>query len=85
MFQRSGEQLDGRRRARPSRGVRAQEILGITVATVGTLILFGACLYRRLRHPDWTGGQALEAFWPLYIAGALSICIGWFLNDLDND
>jgi hypothetical protein len=50
-------------------------------AAVGSLILLGACLYRRMRHTDWTGGQAVAVLWPVYLVGALSICSGWLFRE----
>ena len=47
----------------------------------GSLILMGACLYRRIRHPDWTGGQAVAVLWPVYLVGVGSICSGWLFRD----
>src|SRR5215467_155067 len=47
----------------------------------GSLILLCACLYRRIKHPDWTGGQAVAVLWPVYIIGAFSICSGWLFRD----
>jgi hypothetical protein len=46
----------------------------------GSLILLGTCLYRRVRHPDWTGGQALTVLWPVYLVGVMSICSGWLFR-----
>ena len=48
---------------------------------VGSLILLGACLYRRIGHPDWTGAQAVAAFWPIYLVAGVSICSGWLFGD----
>jgi hypothetical protein len=47
----------------------------------GSLILLGACLYRRIKHPDWTGGQAVAALWPVYLIAVVSICSGWLFRD----
>lgn len=63
---------------------RVQNFLAVLASVAGALILFGACLYRRLWHPEWTGGQALEALWPFYLAGALPICIAWYFGDAEN-
>lgn len=49
----------------------------------GSLILLSACLYRRIRHPDWTGGQAVAGLWPVYLVGIVSICSGWLFRDAD--
>jgi hypothetical protein len=66
----------------PADGARRLQDVARTWAVLGGfLILFGTCLYRRIRHPDWTGGQALAALWPLYLAGVVSICSGWLLKD----
>lgn len=84
MFQRSDvDRLGSEEPPRPSR--RTLDFLYISVATAGTLVLLGACLYRRLRHPEWTGGQALQVLWPFYLAGALSICTAWLFNDAKSE
>jgi hypothetical protein len=49
----------------------------------GSLILLSACLYRRVRHPDWTGGQAVAVLWPIYLVGIVSICSGWLFRNAD--
>lgn len=59
---------------------RAHARLCISGAVAGMVVLLGACLYRRWLHPDWTGAQALAALWPVYIAGAVSVCAGWYFN-----
>jgi hypothetical protein len=59
---------------------RAQSCLCISGAVFGVAALLGASLYRRWLHPDWTGAQALAALWPVYIAGAISVCTGWYFN-----
>jgi len=52
-----------------------------TLALVGALVLAGACVYRRVWRPDWTGGEALEALWPFYVAGAVSVASRWLVKD----
>jgi len=90
MFQRSDgnlNRLDRKEQARPSQlqRQRALDILWVWAASAGTLVLLGACLYRRLRHPEWTGGQALQVLWPFYLAGAMSICVGWIFSDAKSE
>lgn len=60
---------------------RSQDLVRAWAVAAGSLILLGACLYRRIRHPDWTGGQALASLWAVYLAGAVSICGGWLCDD----
>ena len=76
------DQLGRREPPGPSRSRwrSLRSLLGLSVASVGALALLGTCLYRRLRHPEWTGAQALGALWPLYLAGAVSICSGWLCS-----
>src|SRR5215831_16372199 len=59
----------------------SQDLVRAWAVAAGSLILLGACLYRRIRHPDWTGGQAVAVLWPMYVVGVLSICGGWLLRD----
>jgi hypothetical protein len=59
---------------------RMQELLIGSAVIAGALCLLGACAYRRVWHPEWTGGQALQALWPFYLAAALSIYCGWRFN-----
>ncbi len=52
-----------------------------TLAIVGGgLGLLGACLFRYVVRPDWSAGEALEVLWPLYLAGALSLVLGWLVE-----
>jgi len=59
----------------------APDVVRTWAVLAGFAILFGTCLYRRIRHPDWSGGQALAALWPVYLAGVVSICSGWLFKD----
>lgn len=59
---------------------RTRHFLTVSAVVAGALFLLGACLYRRVWHPEWTGGQALAVFWPLYLAAASSIFFGWRFN-----
>ena len=53
----------------------------ITFAIVtGGLMLLGSCLYRPVFHPDWTAAEALEYLWPFYVAGTLSVVLGWLVE-----
>ena len=61
-----------------SRWVREQ-LVTLTIAA-GALVLLGACVYRHVARPDWTAGEALEVLWPLYLAGALSLVLGWLIE-----
>jgi hypothetical protein len=33
-----------------------------------------------LCRPSGSAGEALEALWPLYLAGALSLVLGWLIE-----
>jgi hypothetical protein len=61
-----------------SRRLREQLVTLVTVA--GGIALLGACVYRSVAHPEWTAGEALDALWPLYLAGALSLVVGWLME-----
>jgi hypothetical protein len=61
-----------------SRWLREQVVTLVIVA--GGLGLLGACVYRYVAYPDWTAGEALEALWPLFPAGALSLVLGWLIE-----
>lgn len=61
-----------------SRWLREQIVTLAVVA--GGIGLLGACLYRYVAYPDWTAGEALETLWPLYLAGALSLVLGWLIE-----
>ena len=72
---------EARTQASRGREHRSQNLVRAWAVAAGSLILLGVCLYRRIRHPDWTGGQALAALWAVYLAGAVSICGGWLCHD----
>ena len=61
-----------------SRWLREQVATLVIVA--GGVGLLGACVYRYVAYPDWTAGEALGALWPLYLAGALSVLLGWLID-----
>ena len=61
-----------------SRWLREQVVTLVIVA--GGIGLLGACVFRYVAYPDWTAGEALEALWPLYLAGALSLVLGWLIE-----
>jgi hypothetical protein len=54
-----------------------RHLLTVSAMIAGAVFLLGACLYRRVWHPEWTGGQALAGLWPFYLVAALSIYFGW--------
>jgi len=60
---------------------RALHLVRFWGVAVGSLILLGACLYRRVKHPDWTGAQALAILWPIYLVAGISICSGWLFSN----
>jgi hypothetical protein len=74
-------ECEARTQASRGREHRSQGLVRAWAVAAGSLILLGVCLYRRIRHPDWTGGQALAALWAVYLAGAVSICGGWLCHD----
>jgi hypothetical protein len=57
-----------------------RERLLTSAIAVGGLMLLGSCLYRPIFHPDWTAAEALAALWPFYLAGALSLALGWLIE-----
>jgi hypothetical protein len=61
-----------------SRWLREQ--LATLAIVAGGLGLLGACLYRHIARPEWTASEALGALWPLYLAGALSLLLGWLID-----
>jgi hypothetical protein len=61
-----------------SRWLREQ--LATLAIVAGGLGLLGACLYRHVARPEWTASESLEALWPLYLAGALSLVLGWLID-----
>jgi len=61
-----------------SRWLREQ--LATLAIVAGGLGLLGACLYRHIARPEWTPSEALGALWPLYLAGALSLLLGWLID-----
>jgi hypothetical protein len=48
-------------------------------AVLGALLLFAACGYRRIWHPDWSGAEALAALWPVYVLGCIPILLRWVM------
>jgi hypothetical protein len=57
-----------------------REQVATFVIVAGGIGLLGACVYRYVAHPGWTAGEALETLWPLYVAGALSLVLGWLIE-----
>jgi hypothetical protein len=53
----------------------------VTLAVVsGGMGMLSGCLYRFAAHPEWSAREALEILWPLYLAGALSLLLGWLIE-----
>jgi hypothetical protein len=53
----------------------------VTLAIVaGGMGLLTGCVYRFAAHPEWSAREALEILWPLYLAGALSLLLGWLME-----
>ena len=53
----------------------------VTLAIVaGGVGLLTGCVYRFAAHPEWSAREALEILWPLYLAGAFSLLLGWLME-----
>jgi hypothetical protein len=53
----------------------------VTLAIVaGGMGLLTGCVYRFAAHPEWSAREAMEILWPLYLAGALSLLLGWLME-----
>jgi O-antigen/teichoic acid export membrane protein len=61
-------------------GHSVREHLITFLIAIGGLMLLGGCLYRPIFHPDWTAAEALEYLWPFYLAGTMSVVLGWLVE-----
>jgi hypothetical protein len=53
----------------------------VTLAVVaGGMGMLSGCIYRFVAHPEWSARESLEVLWPLYLAGALSLLLGWLME-----
>jgi hypothetical protein len=50
---------------------------------IGGVLMIGGCIYPILFRPDWTSAQALEALWPYYLAGVVTLALGWLVDRLE--
>jgi hypothetical protein len=58
-----------------------REYLAFGAASLGALLVICAWVYRRTARPDWTGGEAFEALWPIHLVAALAIYLSWRWNN----
>lgn len=50
------------------------------LVTVGGALMIGGGVYRVFIRPEWTSGQALDALWPTFLAGFVSLLLGWLAD-----
>ena len=51
---------------------------------LGGLLMIGSFAYRIFVRPEWTFDEAQQALWPFFLAGILSLILGWFFDRLES-
>lgn len=50
------------------------------LVVIGGMLMIGGCVYRVFVRPEWTSEQALETLWPFFLAGVVTLMLGWLLD-----
>jgi hypothetical protein len=61
-------------------GKAAIDLVAAILIAIGALLVIGSCVYRVFVRPEWTFEQALQALWPFFLAGAVSLMLGWLVD-----
>ena len=60
-----------------------KESMGLVAAGLfvfGGLLMFGGMVYRVFVQPEWSFEEAGLALWPYFLAGIVSLTLGWFID-----
>jgi hypothetical protein len=49
----------------------------------GGVLMIGVSIYPIEFRPEWTSAQALEELWPYYLAGAVTLALGWLVDRVE--
>jgi hypothetical protein len=48
--------------------------------SLGVTLMIGGGVYRVFIRPEWTTVQALDALWPFFLAGVITLVLGLLLD-----
>lgn len=61
-------------------GKAAVDLVAALLIVLGGLLIVGGGIYRVFIRPEWTSEQALAALWPCFLAGAVTLMLGWLVD-----
>lgn len=61
-------------------GKASIDFVAALLIVIGGLLMIGGCVYRVFIHPEWTSEQALDALWPFFLAGIVTLMLGWLVD-----
>jgi F0F1-type ATP synthase assembly protein I len=56
------------------------DLVAAVLVIVGGLLVIGGGTYRVFVRPEWTSEQALDALWPFFLAGVVTVMLGWLID-----
>jgi predicted membrane channel-forming protein YqfA (hemolysin III family) len=56
------------------------DLVAAALIVLGVLLMIGGCVYRVFVRPEWTFDEALHALWPFFLAGGVSLMLGWLVD-----
>jgi hypothetical protein len=59
-------------------------LLAAAFIVLGGLLIIGGLVYRVFVQPEWTFEEAGSALWPFFLAGIVSLTLGWFIDRTQN-
>jgi hypothetical protein len=54
-----------------------------TLIVMGGVLMIGVSIYPIEFRPEWTSAQSLEELWPYYLAGAVTLALGWLVDRVE--
>ena len=70
-------------RALAATGKAASDLVAVFLILLGGLLMFGGYVYRVFVHPEWTYEQAVDALWPFFGLGLISVILGWLVDRME--
>jgi len=61
-------------------GKASIDLVAALLIVIGGLLMIGGCVYRVFVQPEWTFEEAGHALWPFFLAGIVSLTLGWFVD-----
>jgi hypothetical protein len=58
-------------------------LVATLLMALGALLIIGGFVYRVFVRPEWTFEEALHTLWPYFVAGCISLTLGWVVDRVE--